>query len=151
MNAGQLHALARLLREIATLATADPGEAPVPGGVLAIVEDIAHHEGTSVGEIASRTGLAQSLVSTTVGAMRDRGILETTSDPNDRRRALIRVEPRARGELFHSRAVRPIDSAIRYVRPSAPEAEIERVIELLDELGQLLNNRDDRGERKRGV
>ena len=53
MDAGQLHKVARLLREVALDATADPGETPVSAGDVAIAEDIARHEKASVGEIAA--------------------------------------------------------------------------------------------------
>jgi DNA-binding MarR family transcriptional regulator len=138
MNAGQLHHLARLLREVATAATADPGELPVSAGDLAIAEDVAHHEGTSIGQIAQRTGLAQSLVSKTVAAMRDAGVLVTAPDPSDGRRMLVSVDPAARAELFGSRAARPIDAAIRKVQPGASDAEVRRINELLDDLAAQL-------------
>jgi DNA-binding MarR family transcriptional regulator len=138
MNAGQLHRLARLLREVATAATADPGELPVSAGDLAIAEDIAHHESTSIGQIAQRTGLAQSLVSKTVAAMRDAGILVTAPDPSDGRRMLVSVDPATRADLFSSRAARPIDAAIRQARPGASDAEVRRIGELLDDLAARL-------------
>lgn len=142
MDAGQLHRLARLLREIATTATADPGELPVSAGHLAIVEDIAHHEGTSIGKIAQRTGLAQSLVSKTVTTMRDARVVITTPDPTDRRRMLVTIDPATRADLFSARAGRPVDAAIRELRPGASDAEVHGIGELLDELAvRLLEHR----------
>jgi DNA-binding MarR family transcriptional regulator len=137
MNAGQLHRLARVLREVATAATADPGESPVSAGDLAITEDVAHHEGTSIGQIAQRTGLAQSLVSKTVAAMRDEGVLMTTPDLSDGRRILVSVDPAIR-DVFNSRAARPVDAALSHVRPGTSAAEIQRIDELLDELATRL-------------
>ncbi len=138
MNAGQLHRVARRLREIAITATAQPGEQPVSAGDLAIVEDVADHDGSSIGEIARRTGLAQSLVSKTVAAMRDAGVLVTAADPADARRVLIGVDPETRAELFRSRAVRPIEPALRDHLPGASDHELAQIAELLDELGGLL-------------
>ena len=40
---------------------------------------------SSVGEIATRTGLPQSYVSTVVARLRDLNALETRADPDDRR------------------------------------------------------------------
>jgi DNA-binding MarR family transcriptional regulator len=138
VDAGQLHRLARSLREIATTATADPGEPPVSAGDLAITEDVAHHEGASIGQIAQRTGLAQSLVSKTVAAMRDEGVLMTTPDPRDGRRMLVSLDQATRADVFSARAARPIDAALRKVRPGTSTAEIHRIDELLDELTRLL-------------
>lgn len=138
MNAGQLHRLARVLREIATSATADPGEPRVSAGDLAITEDVADHEGTSIGGIAQRTGLAQSLVSKTVAQMRAAGVMTTTPDPTDARRLLVRVDPATRAGVFSSRAGRPIDAAIGAAIPSASEAEVARISKLLDQLAARL-------------
>jgi DNA-binding MarR family transcriptional regulator len=132
VNAGQLHRLARVLQEVATAATADPGESTVSAGDLAITEDVAHHEGTSIGQIAQQTGLAQNLVSKTVAAMRDEGVLMTTPDPSDGRRILVIVDPAVQADVFNSRAARPIDAALSQVRPGTSAAEIQRIDELLD-------------------
>lgn len=138
MNAGELHRLARLLREIATAATADSGEKRVSAGHLAIVEDVAHHERTSIGEIAARTGLAQSLVSRVVAEMRDAGVFVATRDRQDRRRRLIAIDPAARSDVFAARAARPVDAAIRAARPLASDADVDRIVKLLDELSARL-------------
>ncbi len=138
VNAGQLHRLARSLRQIASAATADPDEPPVSVGDVAIVEDVTLHEGTSIGEIARRTGLAQSMVSKTVAALRDAAVFRTAPDPVDGRRVLISVDPIARADVFHSRAARPIEQAIRAHRPDASKADIRRISQLLDELSRRL-------------
>jgi DNA-binding MarR family transcriptional regulator len=131
VNAGQLHRLARVLREVAT---ADPGESTVSAGDLAITEDVAHHEGTSIGQSAQQTGLAQSLVSKTVAAIWDEGFLTTTPDPSNGRRILVSVDPAIRADVLNSRAARPIDAALSQVRPGTSAAEIQRIDELLDGL-----------------
>lgn len=143
MDAGQLHHLARALREIALDATADTGETPVSAGDVAIAEDIAHHEGTSVGEIAARTGLAQSLVSKTVVKMHEAGIVVTAPDPADGRRALISVAPGTRAGLFRARAKRSIEPSLRQRLPDASRVEINELIALLTELASHLVNRAD--------
>jgi DNA-binding MarR family transcriptional regulator len=137
VNAGELHRLARVLRQAATAATANPGEGAVSAGDLAIVEDVAHHRATSIGEIAQRTGLAQSLVSTTVARLRDGGMVDVETDPADRRRVRISVSASAR-KLFAARATRPVDVAIRQAVPGATDAERARVQELLGELARIL-------------
>jgi DNA-binding MarR family transcriptional regulator len=138
VNAGQLHKVARLLREVALDATADPGETPVSAGDVAIAEDITHHEKTSVGEIAARTGLAQSLVSRTVAKLNDAGIVVTGRDPDDGRRVLVSIAPGIRTGTFRSRARRPVESALRSRYPDFSGAEIARIIALLDELADIV-------------
>lgn len=141
MDVGRLHKLARVLREIALDATADGGEAPVSAGDVAIAEDIAHHERTSVGEIASRTGLAQSLVSRTVAKMDDAGVVISERDPADGRRRLISIAPTVRTGLFRSRARRPVEPSLRARHPHASDTEVARVLGLLQELTDLLDRR----------
>lgn len=145
MDAGRLHQLARLLREVALDATAEPGEMPVPAGDVAIAEDIAHHEKASVGEIAARTGLAQSLVSRTVAKLRDAGVVVPERDPDDGRRVLISIAPGIRMGLFRSRARRPVEPALRGRYPESSESEIARVVALLTDLADILT-----GERATG-
>jgi MarR family transcriptional regulator, 2-MHQ and catechol-resistance regulon repressor len=137
VNAGELHRLARVLRLVATTATANPGEASVSAGDLAIVEDVAHHRGTSIGEIAERTGLAQSLVSTTVAKLREAGMVEVETDSSDRRRARIGVSAAAR-KLFAARSIRATEPAIRHAVPEATGDEIARIERLLEELASLV-------------
>jgi DNA-binding MarR family transcriptional regulator len=138
VDAGQLHKVARLLREVALDATADPGQTPVSAGDIAIAEDITHHEKASVGEIAARTGLAQSLVSRTVAKLHDAGVVVTERDPHDGRRILISIAPDVRTGLFRSRARRPVEPALRSRYPDYSEATIARVVALLTELADIL-------------
>ncbi len=107
-------------------------------GYLAIVEDISHHEGTSIGEIAGRTGLAQSLVSKTVAELREAGVVFTSSDPHDKRRIVVSVAPTTRTGVFEVRAARPVKPALRAIRPRASDADLRRVEALLDELDRHL-------------
>lgn len=137
MNAGELHQLARLLREAALAATANRGERGVPLSHLAIVEYVATHDRASVGETAERTGLAQSLVSRTVASLREAGLLRTEPDPADARRVRISIDPRAR-RMLRSRGARPVAPALRAVRPESSSADLRRAEKLLDELAALL-------------
>jgi DNA-binding MarR family transcriptional regulator len=138
VNAGDLHRLARLLRELALTATADPGERRVSPGHLAIVEDVSHNDETSIGEIARRTGLAQSLVSNVVAQLRDAGVFATRADPADRRRVLVKIREAMRRDVFASRGARPIDAAIRTTLPDASEGDVAQIVRLLDELAERL-------------
>ncbi|WP_106436714.1 MULTISPECIES: MarR family transcriptional regulator [Streptomyces] len=103
MNGVELFLLGRTLMKIGEDAMPEP-----PGGserhagstrlVLIAASDIAAHPGTTVGDIAARTGLPQSQISTAVARLKEAGSITTTPDPADRRRALISpaAEPSAR-------------------------------------------------------
>jgi DNA-binding MarR family transcriptional regulator len=140
MNAGQLHRLARVLREIAQTATANEGERPVAASTVAIVEDVTENPHSPITEIARRTGLAQSLVSRTVERLQAAGVLAAVRDPGDGRRTLVSVTPQARYRDFAHRAERSISEAIRQVvtgMSSEQQRRIEAALEVL--AGELLD------------
>lgn len=137
VNAGQLHRLARVLREIAQVATANEGERPVAASTVAIVEDVTDHPQSPITEIAQRTGLAQSLVSRTVDRLQALGVLTVEHDPADGRRTLVSVDPQTRHLDFAKRAERPIADAIGQVAGVSGERQrrIEAALQVLaDEL-----------------
>ena len=73
-------------------------EGALPGGKMArsgrlVFVDVAYHPNSSITEITERTGFPQSLVSTAVAKLREHGVLETSADPLDRRRTLVRATP----------------------------------------------------------
>jgi DNA-binding MarR family transcriptional regulator len=144
MNAGQLHRLARVLREIAQAATANEGERPVAASTVAIVEDVTEHPHSPITEIARRTGLAQSLISRTVDRLQAAGIFTTSRDPADGRRTLVSVNPQTRHGDFAQRAERPISQAIgRVVTGLSGEQQhrIEAALEVL--AGEILDRSPD--------
>lgn len=57
--------------------------------MVAVTDDIAHRDGTTVGEIADRTGLAQSFVSKVVAQLREGGVVEMAVNDLDRCRNRI--------------------------------------------------------------
>lgn len=61
--------------------------------VLVVVSDLRAHPETSVGEIATRTGLPQSAVSAAIARLKEAGSVVTAPDPADRRRVIIRHAP----------------------------------------------------------
>lgn len=63
------------------------GELPV--GAAMVMRDVLTHDGATVGEITTRTGLPQSYVSESVARLRDEGLLVTETDPDDRRRTRV--------------------------------------------------------------
>ncbi|MGH3075178.1 MAG: MarR family transcriptional regulator [Gaiellales bacterium] len=131
MNALDLHLLGRRLMKIGEGAMRGSDAPPVPSGLRLIVTDIAESPGSSIGEIAARTGLPQSYVSTSVARLRDRGAVRTTGDPNDGRRTLVEFS-----QSIPARAARrgaaPIDDAL------AEEAGLDNPADTIATLETLL-------------
>lgn len=138
MTAGDLHRLARLLREIAQLATADPGERAPAASTLAVVEDVAEHPRAAITDIVARTGLAQSMVSRTVDQLQRRRVLLVTRDPADGRRSLVEIDPKIRTEQFAKRGARPVSAALRRRLPKLTTEQRHRVQAALDILASEL-------------
>jgi len=119
-------------------AATDPGETAPSVGLVAVTDDIVHHEGTTVGETAARTGLAQSLVSKVVAQLREGGVVEMTVDETDRRRALIRITDSARTQVFANRGHRSVADVFRHRFPERSEAQLARIEAALEALaGEL--------------
>jgi DNA-binding MarR family transcriptional regulator len=93
VNGFDLYVLGRRLMRLGQEATPRAGFHRLPTSVQLVLVDIGDHPGTSVSEVVSRTGLPQSLVSTAIARLRDGGALLTETDPEDRRRTLVRPPP----------------------------------------------------------
>jgi DNA-binding MarR family transcriptional regulator len=93
LTAGELIMLGRQLTRIGTEAMRGQGGSQGPAGQGMVAADVFAHPATSVGEIADRTGLRQGYVSETVARLRERGVVETSTDPADGRRTLVRLAP----------------------------------------------------------
>lgn len=140
VTAGELFRVARVLREVALASTADPGEPPPAAGLVSVTDDVAHHDGTTVGEIASRTGLAQSLVSKMVAQLRDGGVVSTVVDDQDRRRTRIRLTDLARGQVFADRGGRGVTDALRQRLPELDDAQLAGIEAALEQLAGHLRS-----------
>jgi hypothetical protein len=78
-----------------TPAQGRPARAPfMPAGPSLVLRDVFAHPGSPITDITARTGLPQSYVSESVAKLRGQGILETSADPSDGRRTLVRVSAR---------------------------------------------------------
>jgi DNA-binding MarR family transcriptional regulator len=93
LTAGELIMLGRQLTRIGTEAMRGQGGSQAPAGQGMVAADVFSHPATSVGEIADRTGLRQSYVSESIARLREQGVVETSADPADGRRTLVRLAP----------------------------------------------------------
>lgn len=84
----ELYQLGRRLAEIA-LADMGADELGLTPGEFLVLQDLFLNGRSAVGDIAKRTGLAQSRASTSVRVFVDRGWATTAADPADGRKTLV--------------------------------------------------------------
>jgi DNA-binding MarR family transcriptional regulator len=137
MRAAELHRLARTVREIALMATGNTGEDRVNAGELAVLEDIATHPCSTIGEITRRTGLAQSLVSRITRRMVDAGALVVRPDSHDRRKVRIELRPTTHA-LIIERAGNSISAAVAARTPALSKSQRRALEHHLSEAARLL-------------
>ncbi|MEU1669653.1 helix-turn-helix domain-containing protein [Streptomyces sparsogenes] len=142
MNGVELFLLGRALMKIGEDAMPEP-----PGGadrhsgstrlVLIAASDIAAHPGTTVGDIAARTGLPQSQISTAVARLKEAGSITTAPDPADRRRVLISpaAEPSARVQQVRATT---IDAALAAALGTDDPGRLREVTGALEVLARHL-------------
>jgi DNA-binding MarR family transcriptional regulator len=146
VNGVDLFLLGRALMKLGEDALPEPpgGAAKYAGSarmVLIVASDIAEHPETAVGEIAARTGLPQSQVSTAIARLKEAGTVITTTDPTDRRRALVSQAADVSDRLAEVRAtsIEPALAKALGTDDPARVAELSRVLEQL--VRDLLPNR----------
>lgn len=135
MNGVELFLLGRTLMKIGEEAMPDPegGSGRHPGSVLIAASDIAAHPDSAVGEIAARTGLPQSQVSTAVARLKEAGAITTAPDPADRRRLLVRQSADLSDRVAEVRATTVDGALARALGADGPE----RLQEVSDALAVL--------------
>ncbi|MEV0847339.1 MarR family transcriptional regulator [Streptomyces sp. NPDC049954] len=138
MNGVELFLLGRTLTKIGEAAMPEPeGGAARHGGstrsVLIVASDVAGHPDSAVGEIAARTGLPQSQVSTAVARLRQAGAVVTAADPADRRRLLVRQAPQLSARVAEVRSGTVDEALASALGEHAPEAldEVRRALDVL--------------------
>ncbi|MFJ6382523.1 MarR family winged helix-turn-helix transcriptional regulator [Kitasatospora sp. NPDC092039] len=150
MNGVELFLLGRTLMKLGEDALPEP-----PGGagryagsarlVLIVASDIAAHPDSAVGEIASRTGLPQSQVSTAVARLKEAGSVVTAPDPADRRRVLVRQAADASDRVARVRAA-GIEQALAAALGTEDPERLGEVTAALDVLARhLLPHRPQHG------
>ena len=93
-------------------ASGRPGQASfMPTGPSLVLRDVFAHPGSSITDITGRTGLPQGYVSESVARLRSQGILETSADPADGRRTLVRVSAE-HPRTVAARGSAPVDGAL---------------------------------------
>lgn len=142
MNGVELFLLGRTLMKIGEDALPEPpgGEGKYAGSarmVLIVASDIAEHPGSAVGEIATRTGLPQSQVSTAIARLKEGGTVQTTPDPTDRRRALVSQTGEVSDRLTQVRET-GIEDALAAALGTDDQARIAELTQALEQLAREL-------------
>jgi DNA-binding MarR family transcriptional regulator len=105
--------------------------------VLIVVSDIAAHPDSAVGEVAARTGLPQSQVSTAVARLKEAGAVVTAPDAADRRRLLVRQAPQVSDRVGQVRMT-TIDAALSAALGADDPERIAEIIDALETLSRHL-------------
>jgi DNA-binding MarR family transcriptional regulator len=134
----QLYRLGKRLVELSRQVTTDAAPSRLTPAEVTVLEHVLRRPNASVRDLQTATSLAQSHVSTTVARLRDRRLVETSSNPDDRRTTLVRLTPKARAAI-RRRAGTDATTALRTATGTAAAAR--RAAALLDELAELLELR----------
>lgn len=139
MNGVELFLLGRTLMKLGEQAMPAPPGTSVGGthSVLVALSDLVQHPGTTVGEIAARTGLPQSQVSTAVARLKEAGSIVTAPDPADRRRLLIDRAPEVSDRVREVRAS-SVDDTLAAALGTDDPAVRQRISDALDLLARHL-------------
>ena len=150
MNGVELFLLGRALMKVGEQALpSSPAGAKATVGstrtVLVVATDIRDHPDSAIGEIAARTGLPQSQVSTAVARLKGAGSIETAPDPTDRRRSLVRPAGEVSSRLTEVRAT-TIDNALSAAAGTEDPAVLAELNAALETLARHLNRSDQAGQ-----
>ncbi|MFE3544137.1 MarR family winged helix-turn-helix transcriptional regulator [Nocardia sp. NPDC059177] len=140
MDGVELFLLGRALMKIGEDALPTEGLGGGHRPVLVVTSDIVAHPDSTVGEIARRTGLPQSAVSTAVTRLQTAGSITTDTDPRDRRRTVIRPAATISERVARIRAS-TIDDALAAALPTADHAALGEVHAALEVLARHLRPR----------
>jgi DNA-binding MarR family transcriptional regulator len=143
VDAHDLFRLGRHLTRIAEEAMRSDDAPKTPPGVRLILIDIRDNPGSTIGEIAARTGLPQSYASDSVVRLREQGAVETWTDPADRRRTRVRIAAGIPRAVARAGAVR-IDAALLAAAGTGDPTADHALVEQLAVLAAQLNNNNRR-------
>jgi len=110
---------------------------PLPAGHALVLRDVLAHPGSSITDIRTRTGLAQSIVSKAIARFQDQGIVEVEADLADGRRTLARVSAGHLADVSRKGAV-PVDAVLAAALGEADPAAVAEIISGLEALAARL-------------
>jgi MarR family 2-MHQ and catechol resistance regulon transcriptional repressor len=131
-----LYQLGRRLTDIANQGMGAP-ELDISPSEFMVLRDLVMNGRSCISDTVTRTGLAQSRVSTSVKSLAGRGWVHTASDPDDGRRTLAEVTPEVAAEALRRRG-RDATDALDVILADCPPKERAALAEALRKLHQLL-------------
>ncbi|WP_369354651.1 MarR family winged helix-turn-helix transcriptional regulator [Streptomyces sp. cg2] len=135
LNLADLHQLGRRLTAAATAAMKDSSDL---GSTELVVLECLYITGPQpVGAVAQHTGFAQSRVSTVIATLRERGLVELSADPADRRRTIAKIAEHARAQAKQARS-QDAEPVLRQMLPEASHAQIAQTLAVLGNLHAAL-------------
>ncbi|MEA2615409.1 MAG: MarR family transcriptional regulator, and catechol-resistance regulon repressor [Chloroflexota bacterium] len=137
MRLGELYRLGRRLQDLADRAMGGGRSFDFSVSEVIVVSDLLDHADSTIGDLSSRTGFAQSRVSTVVAALRDRGWIETAVDEADRRctRVTLPEDVRRRATEARTKSATPVLAA---ALAGLSRERRDEVIAALEELHRAL-------------
>jgi DNA-binding MarR family transcriptional regulator len=140
MNGLELYLLGRKLAKMGIETIPSSALNEFPPSAQAVLIDVLEYPSSSIGEIAKRTELPQSQVSAAVTMLEEQCLLESVSDPNDRRRTLVRAVPGV-GRKIRKKVNVPIDQTVADAISGASPGDLAQVLKALEMLSLQLTPR----------
>lgn len=145
MNGFELYMLGRKLMRLGQEALPLWGLRQIPASGRLVLVDIYEHPGSSIGEIAARTGFPQSHVSQSVTRLHEAGVVIDAIDPADRRRTLVSPNPQV-GQGMPALEWVPVNAVLARAAGPAGAGEVADALAALELLDRLLNRADPLGQ-----
>ena len=136
MTLGELYQLARMLRDI-TITAGSLTHMSVHPSEAMVFEDIVQHPNTTINQVAERTHLAQSRVSTMVNAMVAEGAVLVSADKQDQRRKTLQASPQLLRDIMAIDSTQAIRQAIQQLYPHFSDEQITEITEHLNQISHL--------------
>lgn len=149
MNLSELRRLGRALSNAALTSMHTAVDNSLTGTEIAILDCVRVQSDLTVGEIARRSGFAQSRVSTVVADLVARGLLRLADDPADRRRSLVTSTPAMSAVLADSIAL-DATPTLHHLFGDITGDDAERLISALEEIAEAIEPQAEAYRRSTG-
>jgi SAM-dependent methyltransferase len=135
VNGVELYLLGQELMKIGVEALPeDSGLRQLPSSARMVLTDVSQHRGTSVREIAERTGLPLNHVSASVSRLADEGFLETAADRAAGRGVIVN-----RGRPSREAAALSVDGAFAAALGTEDAGQVSELLAVLESLARRLD------------
>lgn len=137
MLALDLVVLGRQLAKIGESVMRGSSRSPMPTGATLVLADVLAHPGSSINDITGRTVMPQSHVSEMVAQLVKQGRVESSPDPSDRRRTIVRASRSHLQDVAQAASV-PVDAALLGALGDISHETAKEMIAVLEDLAGRL-------------